>query len=185
MKVAYLALTNLFFKVESLKVLLGALLLFASGQIAIPLEPVPITMTTVGVMLIGLLYQRHTALLAVMTYISAGAAGLPVFQGFTGGIVQITGPTAGYIFGFALAVLVMTLLREKFKLNSFFGMLLNCSIGTLIIFIPGVAWLSVLIGFDNAIKFGVLPFILPGIGKAVLLTIALKIVRPRAKADVR
>jgi biotin transport system substrate-specific component len=186
MKVASLALgNNIKIKTEVIKVILGSLLLFASGQIAIPIEPVPIVMTTVGVMLIGLLYQRRTALMAVMAYISAGALGLPVFQGFAGGLVHLYGPTAGYIIGFAFAVLAMTFLREKFVLTSFWGMLLNCSIGTLVIFIPGVAWLSILLGFHDAILFGVMPFIIPGILKALVLTGALQIIQPKAKLDAR
>lgn len=183
MKVASHVANNLNIRAESLKVVLGSLLLFASGQIAIPLEPVPIVMTTVGVMLIGLLYERRTALLAVMAYISAGAMGIPVFQGFAGGLVHLYGPTAGYIIGFAFAVLTMTLLREKFGLKSFWGMLLNCSIGTLVIFIPGVFWLSILIGFQDALKFGVLPFIIPGVVKAFCLTGALQVIQPRAPSN--
>lgn len=183
MKVASFVASNINIRSESLKVVLGSLLLFASGQIAIPLEPVPIVMTTVGVMLIGLLYERRTALLAVLAYISAGAVGLPVFQGFAGGIIHLYGPTAGYIIGFAFAVLVMTLLREKFGLKSFWGMLLNCTIGTLVIFIPGVLWLTILMGFQDALKFGVMPFIIPGVLKAFCLTGALQIIQPRAKPN--
>lgn len=167
-------------KSEALKVTLGALLLFAGGQISIPLTPVPIVFTTVGVMLVGLLYSRRSAMLAVISYIAVGAAGIPVFQGFSGGLNHLYGPTAGYIAGFFLAVLVMTSLRERFGLQSFWGMLLNCSIGTVMIFIPGVLWLSALMGFDNAIKFGVLPFIAPGIIKAVVLSGFIKFVRPKS-----
>lgn len=187
MKVANVLVVNnrVNLKIESLKIILGALLLFASGQLAIPLEPVPIVLTTVGVMLIGLLYERHTALFAVLTYITAGALGAPIFQGFEGGIRHLYGPTAGYIAGFVLAVLAMTWLRERFTLNSFWGMLLNCSIGTLMIFIPGVTWLSILVGFESAIQFGVLPFILPGIIKAFMLSGALRIIQPRAKFNAQ
>ncbi len=164
---------------ESLKIVFGALLLFASGQIAIPLKPVPIVFTTVGVMLIGLLYTRRTAFFAVLAYIAAGAVGLPVFQGFAGGLRHFYGPTAGYIVGFMLAVLVMTTLRERFGLTSFWGMLFNCAAGTLTIFVPGVLWLSALIGVTNAIQFGVMPFIVPGVIKAVVLSGFLRFVRSR------
>lgn len=166
-------------KSEALKVFLGAMLLFAAGQISIPLKPVPIVLTTVGVMLIGLLYTRKTAIYTLLTYMAAGAVGLPVFQGFAGGLRHFSGPTAGYIVGFLLAVMVMTFLREKFNLESFWGMLFNCSVGTLMIFIPGVLWLSILMGFPNAIKFGVLPFIVPGIVKAIILSGSLKIIKSR------
>lgn len=162
---------------DALKVFFGTVLLFASAQISIPLKPVPIVFTTVGVMLLGLLYSRKCALFSVLAYIAAGACGAPVFQGFTGGLRHFSGPTAGYIVGFFLAVLVMTSLRERFKLHSFAGMLLNCALGTITIFIPGVLWLSALIGSSNAWQFGVIPFIVPGIIKAVILSGFIKVLR--------
>lgn len=161
---------------ENVKAFLGFLLLFASAQISIPLQPVPIVFTTVGVMLIGLLYSRKTALSSVLLYVVAGFCGLPVCQGFAGGYAHMLGPTGGYVIGFFLAVLVMSTLRERIKLTSFSRILLLCTIGTVTIFIPGVLWLSVLVGMPRAIDVGVLPFILPGLCKAVLLSGALRII---------
>jgi biotin transport system substrate-specific component len=136
---------------------------------------VPITLTTVGVMLIALLYEPKTAIYAVLTYYAAGAIGLPVFQGFAGGLRHFAGPTGGYIVGFFFAVVVMSSLRARFG-SSFFGILLNCIVGTVVIYIPGVLWLSTLFGFEKAIAVGVIPFIIPGILKALVLSGCLKIV---------
>lgn len=179
MKTAQLAFVRMieFAHSDALKVFFGTVLLFASAQIAIPLKPVPIVFTTVGVMLLGLLYSKRCASLSVVAYIAAGACGAPVFQGFAGGLRHFSGPTAGYILGFFLAVFVMTSLREHFKLHSFWGMLLNCAVGTIAIFIPGVLWLSLLIGPSNAMQLGVIPFIIPGIIKAVILSGFIKTLR--------
>lgn len=163
--------------IESLKIALGVLLLFASSQIAIPIEPVPITMQTVGVMLIGLIYRRRSALVSVIVYTALGAVGLPVFQGFAGGLSHLYGPTAGYIVGFTASVYIMTTLRERFGLDSFWGILLNCVIGTLVVFACGVSWLASIVGIKDAITFGVIPFIIPGAVKAVSLSCFLRFVR--------
>ena len=164
-------------KVESLKIALGVLVLFACSQIAIPMEPVPITMQTVAVMLIGLLYSRQSALLSVVLYTALGSMGLPMFQGFEGGLIHLYGPSAGYIVGFTASVYVMTLMRERFVLDSFWGILFNCILGTIVVFIFGVGWLSSIIGLKDAIAFGLLPFILPGAVKAILLSGALRFIR--------
>lgn len=168
---------NVDIKAESLKIALGILVLFASSQIAIPLEPVPITLQTVGVMLIGLLYSRRAGLWSVVLYTIFGGMGLPMFQGFAGGLDHLYGSTAGYIVGFTASVYVMIMLREKFGFESFWGMLANCTIGTLIVFIFGVSWLAVAIGWKDAFTFGVIPFIIPGAMKAFLLCGALRFIR--------
>lgn len=64
------------------EILSCVLLLFLMAQISIPLQPVPITLQTLGVMLIGLKFHRRTAFYSVLTYLSLGAAGLPVLANF-------------------------------------------------------------------------------------------------------
>lgn len=164
-------------RVESLKIALGVLVLFAGSQIAIPLQPVPVTMQTVAVMLIGLLYSRKSSVATVISYIALGAIGLPMFQGFASGITHLYGPTAGYLIGFVVSVYVMTILRERFGLESFWGIFANCLIGTLVVFACGVSWLATIVGLKNAITFGVIPFIIPGALKAVLLSGAVRYIR--------
>lgn len=170
---------------ENIKVLLGFLLLFAAAQISIPLQPVPIVLTTVGVMLIGLLYSRRTALLSVFAYVVAGACGVPVFQGFSGGFMYLFGATGGYLVGFFLAVALMSTVREQIAITSFTRTLALCTLGTVAIFIPGLLWLSHLVGISRALEFGLYPFIIPGIVKAVLLSGALRVIGARFTASRR
>lgn len=155
----------------------GALLLFAVSQVEIPLKPVPINLLTVGVMLIGLTYTPRRALESHLVWIGLAAAGFPVLAGFLGGIDRLFGPTGGYIAGCVTAAMLMAKLKEKYSLNSWISDALLCGLGTLIVYTLGVAWLSQLIGFSNAIMHGVVPFILPGLIKAGLLCTALQIIR--------
>jgi biotin transport system substrate-specific component len=152
---------------------LGALLLFLTSQISIPLEPVPVTLQTLSVMLIGLTFDRKAALNAVGLYLLLGAIGLPVFSEFSGGFLHLIGPKGGYLLGFAFAVVAMGAFRTVFKRDTLLNNLVNCLLGTSLIFMFGISWLSRFIGFEMAIKGGLLPFVIPGLVKAGLLCVAL------------
>ena len=162
---------------ELMIVMGGALLLFAASQVEIPLKPVPITLQSVAVMLIGLTYTPRRALEALLLWIGLGAAGVPVLSGFAGGVACLGGPTLGYLVGFVVSVYLMATLKQKYFLSLWVSDALLCLMATLILYAFGVAWLSFLIGFPNAIMFGFVPFILPGMVKAGLLCTALQILR--------
>ena len=157
----------------------GFLLLFACSQITIPLQPVPITLQTVAVMIIGLTFPARAGLAAIALYFAAAAFGFPVLNNWTGGLERFTGPTAGYLLGFFVAILSMFSFRRMWSSTSFVATLTNCALGTLIIFVFGVAWLSSLLGFNIALQVGLLPFILPGIVKALLLCSGLHYLRTK------
>lgn len=152
------------------------LLLFLMAQISIPLQPVPITLQTLGVMLIGLQFNRRTAFYSVFTYISLGAARLPIFANFSGGYYIFLSPRGGYLWGFLFAVLVMSIVNEllKLKCKPLICNFLSCLAGTIVIYACGVCWLAIYVGINQAVVVGVLPFILPGLIKIFLLVTALK-----------
>ena len=152
----------------------GVFLLILTTQISIPLEPVSITLQTVGVLLIGLTFTRKIALQSVALYLALGLAGAPVFTNFSGGLYKLMGPTGGYLIGFFMAVLCMTTLRKYLDDKNGFFIALNCVVGTFVIYSFGIAWLSYLIGFDAAIKGGLMPFILSGCVKIVILALAVR-----------
>lgn len=162
---------------ELLTVVGGALLLFAASQIEIPLYPVPITLQTVAVMLIGLTYSPRRALEAHLLWLAAVAVGLPVLSEFRGGLHCLVSPTAGYLVGFVLAAYCMASLKKRFSLDSWKADAGLTALGTCLVFASGVLWLSYLIGAEKAFLYGVLPFIFPGVVKAGLLCTALQIAR--------
>jgi biotin transport system substrate-specific component len=155
----------------------GVALLFAASQIEIPLKPVPITLQTVAVMLIGLTYTPRQALESFLIWFGLAAIGFPVLSGLAGGIGHLSGPTAGYLSGFIISAYLMAVIKQKFSLNSWKSDVSLCLMGTVIVLSLGVTWLTQLMGAENAFLGGVLPFIFPGIVKAGLLCTALQIVR--------
>lgn len=153
---------------ETLLVLGGVLLIALFSQISIPLQPVPVTLQTVGVLLIGLTYAPRPALVSMLTYLGLGAMGLPIFANMSAGAHLLVGPTAGFLAAFPVVAYGVAFLRERFNVSSKWGLLGLCVLGQAVFFVFGVSWLSHLMGFMPAIMGGFMPFILPGIAKAIL-----------------
>lgn len=159
---------------KTIQLFLGFVMLFASSQICIPIQPVPITMQTVGVMLVGLTLPYRAAMLSVGSYVVLGLAGVPVFAEWASGLGVLLRPSGGYIVGFALAIHVMATLRSRFAFTGW-NLLAICIIGQICIYACGIAWLAYhLNSFATALQFGLYPFILPGIVKAFVLSIAVR-----------
>lgn len=165
----------------SVQTVMGVFMLYVCSQIVIPLQPIPITLQTFGVMLVALTLPRKAALHSIISYVMLGVAGLPILAGGTGGLGKIFGPAGGYYIGFIMAVYVMVHVRpvfEKLFSRPYAPLFLTCLLGSICIYIPGVAWLSYYLGsFTKGMTFGLMPFILPGIVKAVLLTGAIGVIQ--------
>jgi biotin transport system substrate-specific component len=159
------------------QVLMGVLGLSLMSQITIPLNPVPITLQTVAVLLIGLVYRRKEAFLTMASYLALGSVGLPIFANYSGGIAKLLSPVGGYYVGFMLAVVIMAYVREKISKDTLVSDIGLSFLGSAILYTLGVAWLAYFIGFVPALMGGVVPFILPGLVKSVLLGGILRYVR--------
>ena len=156
-------------------IILGSLALTISAKIKIPFYPVPMTMQTFVVMLLGLAFGYKIGLATVSLYLLEGIAGLPVFSNSPEkgvGLVYFTGPTMGYLIGFLSATLIAGTISSNDNTLKIISKLL-LSVST--IYILGVLWLGPLIGWDKPIlEFGVYPFLLAEIFKLALLVIISK-----------
>ena len=151
--------------------IMGSILLTISAKIKIPFYPVPMTMQTFVVLFLGISFGYKIGVATIFLYLLEGIVGLPVFSNSPEkgiGISYFIGPTMGYLIGFVFACF----LAGYFKYNSnhlfnFFKILISTSI----IYLFGVIWLGILIGFDKPIfKLGVAPFIYAELFKILLLT---------------
>ena len=153
-------------------IVLGALLVALLAQVKIPLlfTPVPLTGQTFAVLLIGATLGSTRGAASMMLYIALGALGLPVFAGGASGLAYLSGATLGYLVGFVMAAYVIGRLAERGLERNVRTSILPFLIGTIVIYICGIAWLAIMLGsFDQAITAGLLPFL---IGDAVKLTAA-------------
>lgn len=150
----------------------GVGLLTASAKLNIPFYPVPVTMQTLAVMLIGAAYGARLGGATVLIYLAIGALGVPVFAGTPEkgiGVAYMLGPTGGYLAGFFVAAVVTGLLAERGFDRSILRTAVAMTAGTAIIFAFGVAWLGALVGWDKPVLgWGLYPFIYGGILKIVL-----------------
>ncbi|AUJ29479.1 MAG: biotin transporter BioY [Liquorilactobacillus hordei] len=157
-----------------LLVLSGILLamMIVCSQITIPLPIVPLTMQTFAVGLIASLLPVMNSFTVLCIYLIMGAVGLPVFAGFSSGLAVFVGPTAGYLYSFPIYCLITGLIL-KYWGKTFISLFTANIIGMLASLLIGSVWMipNLHISLNTALMTGTVPFIIPGIIKAVLAVI--------------
>ena len=144
--------------VNILLVLFGTILLAISAKIQLPFWPVPMTMQTFVIFLIGMTYSVRLSFITVSIYLFEGALGLPVFAS-GGGIAYLVGPTSGYLYGMLISSVVISYLANLGFSKTYFKTSITLLIGSFVIFLFGILYLGSIIGFEKAIIAGLLPFI--------------------------
>ena len=151
--------------------LVGTLALTVSAKTQIPFWPIPMTMQTFVVLVIGMAYGSRLGAATVALYLLQGALGLPVFAGTPEkgvGLAYMMGPTGGYLLGFLVAAWVCGWLAERGFDRSPLKSLVAMSVGHGLIFVFGVAWLATFMGIEKAFMVGVAPFWAATIVKTLL-----------------
>tara|TARA_B100001027_G_scaffold137426_1_gene95453 strand:+ start:192 stop:743 length:552 start_codon:yes stop_codon:yes gene_type:complete len=162
--------------------LLGSILLAISSKVKIPFYPVPMTMQTLVVLLIGICFGWKLGVATISLYILEGIIGLPVFSGTPEkgvGLAYFMGPTMGYLIGFIVA----GYLAGKFIYdNNYFLNFLKLTFAISFIYIFGILWLGTLIGWDKPIfKLGAQPFLLAELFKILIVTVAISQIKKLRK----
>jgi len=142
---------------------IGALVL--ASKIRVPMWPVPVTMQTFAVLLIGSAYGLRLSLFTILGYIALGAAGVAVFAGESAGLAYMAGPTGGYLAGFAAAMALMGVLARRGWDRSVPTMAAAMLLGNAVVYAFGLAWMSWLFaaskGMGWVLHYGMVNF-LPG-----------------------
>ncbi len=155
----------------------GTGLLTLSAKLKIPFYPVPMTMQTLVVLGLGMVYGWKLGFATVGVYLAAGALGMPVFAGTPEkgiGLAYMMGPTGGYLLGFILAAAVTGYLSEKGwdrrATTTFLAML----IGNIVVYVPGLIWLGSVVGWDKPVfAWGITPFLFGDLVKILVAMIVL------------
>ncbi len=148
-------------------------LLALSAKIQVPFYPVPMTLQSLVVLVIGAAFGWRLGVASVLAYLAEGAAGLPVFAGAGAGPAYMMGPTGGYLLGFVIAAGVTGYLAERGYTKSVLGALGVMALGHALLFVPGYLWMAQLFGAEKAYLLGVAPFyaataLKTGLGAALL-----------------
>jgi biotin transport system substrate-specific component len=136
--------------------LMGSAALAASAQVSLPMWPVPATLQTLVVLLLGALGGSRMGAASVLLYLAEGAMGLPVFAAGAAGPAVLMGPTAGFLLGFIASAWIAGLAGRTAARQA-----VVLTVAHLIVFVPGVAWLASFVGWERAWMVGFLLFV-PG-----------------------
>ena len=150
--------------------LLGFCLIYIATHINLPLPGTEILLSaqTLVLLIVAALLPKYFGILAVGWYLLAGLLGAPVFSNNGHGLEHLIGPTGGYLFGFLLAAIFITLNFKKIYSKKFPYILAIMLLAHAIILLLGWLWLSKSIGLNIAFIKGVQPFIVAGIIKSIL-----------------
>lgn len=158
----------------------GFIALSAQVSILLPFMLVPFSGQTLAVLLTGAVLGSRLGSLAVLVYLAEGLMGLPVFAGAASAwtptrtaLPTIIGPTAGYLFAFPIAAFVVGWLAERGWDRSVWRAVIAMLIGNIVIYTGGLLWLARLVGAEQAIPLGLLPFIPGDLIKIALAAAAL------------
>lgn len=162
------------------RVALAVAVMAASAQVAVPMPftPIPATLQPVAVLAIGALLGPRLGVAALVTYLTLGAAGLPVFAMGGAGLARLIGPTGGYLLAFPIAAAV-----AGFGGAERLGRILPAMLGAMVVIhAGGTAWLAIL-GGDPVVAFeaGFLPFLTGDVLKIGLAAAITLLLGPRLR----
>ncbi|NTE85621.1 biotin transporter BioY [Agrobacterium rubi] len=179
----FLDLSSKSFVQQTLFVIAGTLVLALASKIAVPMVPVPITMQTFAVTMIGALYGWRLGTLTVLAWLGEAMLGLPVLAGVSSGLAPFVGPTAGYLVSFPIMAALVGFMTEKgiSGHRPVAGFLLHF-VANAVGLALGWAWLAGLLGAEKAWIAGVAPFLLGAVLKSALAAAVLKLLALRKEA---
>ena len=161
-------------------IIISSILLAISSKFKIPFYPVPMTMQTFVVLLIGVCFGWKLGGTIIIFYLLEGLMGLPVFSGTPekgSGIIYFVGPTMGYLLGFVFAAMICGVFKfNKNIIFNFFKLFLSVSV----IYFFGLIWLGILIGWDKPLfDLGVKPFLLAELFKLSMLSVIITLLNDK------
>jgi biotin transport system substrate-specific component len=144
---------------------LGATLvaLCAQVEVVVPWTPVPYTLQTFGVLVVGASLGAWTGGVSMLLYLLAGGLGLGVFSGGASGWDQVSGPTGGYLVGFVVSAMVLGAMAERGMVRELRSSVTAMLTSLVVVFGLGVTWLAVdlQLSAQEALELGLYPFV-PG-----------------------
>lgn len=148
----------------------GSLFIALAAQIAVPMIPVPMTLQTLAVLIVGLTYGARLGAATLLLYLAEGAAGLPVFANGASGLPYMLGPTGGFLAGFVAMAWLAGLAADRGLARGSVSRALVALAISALLYAPGLAWPAALLGVSlpELLSGWMLPFLSGDAIKAVL-----------------
>ena len=150
---------------KAVVVLLGVAFLTASSWVTVPMWPVPMTMQTFAVLMVGALCGWRLGVATVVAWLVL-AVQFPLLSEFK--TIGMVATTSGYLAAFVIMAAFVGAMAERGWTARPIPAFLTLLVAEVICFALGVAWLSTVIGVDKAVTFGLMPFILGDLVKTLL-----------------
>ena len=150
---------------SALLVILGVLIISISAKIQIAFYPIPVTMQTFAVLVIGMAFGRWLGALTAIVYLIAAILGLPVLAGGSeksADFALLTTPTSGFLIGFIVAAWTVGWLGELGWGKTVRWALCAMIIGTCVILLPGMFWLTLTYSWSGEQVLNSLIGLMPG-----------------------
>lgn len=154
-----------------LMVLGGTLVIAIAARISVPMVPVPMTLQTLAILIVGLTFGARLGAATLAVYLAEGAMGLPVFSATTApGLPSFAGPTAGFLLGFPGMAWLAGLASDRGWTRGFAGAALSAMAVSAALYVPGLAWPALALGksVPDLLSGWMLPFLAGDAVKAVL-----------------
>jgi biotin transport system substrate-specific component len=126
-------------------VLAGSAFIAVAAQISVPMLPVPMTLQTLAILMVGFAYGSRLGALTLLAYLAEGAMGLPVFANGMNGLA-FAGPTAGFLIGFVAMAWAAGFAAERGLARGVFGTALSALLISAALYVPGLAWPALIAG---------------------------------------
>ncbi len=149
----------------------GTILIALAAKVSVPMFPVPMTLQTLAILVVGLSFGARLGFATLVLYLLEGAAGLPVFTPTTApGLAAFAGPTAGFLAGFAVMAWVAGYASDEGWTRNFLGASAAALVAGIVLYVPGLAWPALALGksVPELLSGWALPFLAGDAVKAVL-----------------
>ncbi len=155
---------------QVLLVLAGSAFIALAAQVSVPMFPVPMTLQTLAILIVGFTLGARLGLATLLVYLGEGAMGLPVFANGHGSLAYMMGPTGGFLAGFAGMAWLAGWAAEKGLARGFLGTALAALVISALLYLPGLAWPAAVMGKTVAQLWSgwMMPFLAGDALKAVI-----------------
>lgn len=153
-----------------LMILGGSLLVALGAQVEVPMVPVPMSLQTLAISIVGLTFGARMAGMALLAYLAQGVAGFPVFSGGSAGAQHLFGPTGGFLWGFVAMAWMTGWMAERGMARGFDRMFVAAIVPATLLFVPGVLWLYAVtpLSLKGAVDDGMMKFLVGDLVKSTL-----------------
>jgi len=131
---------------QVLMVLGGTMFIAIAAQISVPMFPVPMTLQTLAILIVGLTYGARLGGATLIAYLAEGAMGLPVFANGAGTLAYMMGPTGGFLLGFVLMAFLAGLAVDRGIAKGFVSTAVVTLVASALLYVPGLAWPAAVMG---------------------------------------